>query len=145
LIPALYRYLIFSILNPLYYGGGSSMFELTVIMDFAAAHRLVDYDGQCSNIHGHTWQVEACVASNTLNEAGMVMDFKDLKTALSSIIEKYDHCCLNDVPPFNLINPTAENIARQIYVLMKPLCFPVRLTSIKVWESDSSNAIYRED
>lgn len=121
------------------------MFELTVVMEFAAAHRLLDYEGQCSNIHGHTWQVEACVSSSILDNSGMVIDFRDLKAALGSILKDYDHRLLNDVPPFDQINPTAENIAKQIYISLKPLCQPVGLKSIKVWESNSSNALYRED
>jgi 6-pyruvoyltetrahydropterin/6-carboxytetrahydropterin synthase len=121
------------------------MFVLTVSMDFAAAHRLVNYDGQCCNIHGHTWQVEACVSSDVLDDAGMVMDFRDLKAALGSILQNYDHCLLNEVSPFDQINPTAENIARQIYINLKPLCNSARLTAVKVWESPTSSALYQED
>ena len=120
------------------------MFEVSVTMEFAAAHRLNEYTGECSNIHGHTWKVETGIASPSLNEDGMVIDFRDLKSALRSVLDQYDHRYLNEIPPFNEINPTAENMAREIYGRLKLLLHPSTPTWVRVWESSSSSALYRE-
>ncbi len=121
------------------------MYEISVAQDFAAAHKLNDYQGQCSNVHGHTWKVEISVTSDHLNESSMVMDFKDLKTALLIILDRYDHGYLNEISPFDTLNPTAENIAREIYQDFKAVCTGCKLSKVKVWESASSCATYWED
>ena len=120
------------------------MFEVSVTQEFAAAHKLLNYEGQCSNMHGHTWKVKVWVGSQDLNETGMVIDFKDLKAALLSILDRYDHGCINEIPPFDKINPTAENLAREIYLGMKKSCVDCKLNRVEVWESASSSAAYWE-
>ncbi len=120
------------------------MFEISVAQDFAAAHKLINYDGQCSNVHGHTWKVELKVCCDSLNESGMVMDFKDLKSALNAILNRYDHQFLNEISPFDKINPTAENIAREIYLSIKIANADYVLKKVKVWESANSYATYWE-
>jgi len=121
------------------------MFEVSVTQDFAAAHKLANYKGNCSNIHGHTWKVKVSVYSEHLNESGMVMDFKDLKAALLTILDRYDHGYINEIPPFDKVNPTAENIARMIYQELKNICVDCTLMQVKVWESANSCATYWED
>lgn len=121
------------------------MFEVSVTQDFAAAHRLNGYQGQCSNLHGHTWKVEVSISSNQLDENGMVIDFKDLKSALLTILKQYDHGYINDLAPFDRINPTAENIAREIHREIKAVLTDYAVTQVKVWESAGSCATYRED
>jgi 6-pyruvoyltetrahydropterin/6-carboxytetrahydropterin synthase len=125
--------------------GGLVMFEISVAQDFAAAHRLFDYEGQCSNVHGHTWKVELKVRCNNLNKSGMVMDFKDVKSTLNVILSRYDHQYINDISPFDQINPTAENIAREIYLSFKDAHSDCVLQRVKVWESATSCASYWED
>jgi 6-pyruvoyltetrahydropterin/6-carboxytetrahydropterin synthase len=120
------------------------MYEISVAQDFSAAHKLNDYNGQCSNLHGHTWKIEICISCDHLNEDSMVMDFKDVKTALQSILQRYDHGYLNEISPFDKINPTAENIAREIYQEFKVVCTGCKLKSVKVWESVNCCATYRE-
>ncbi|MDD4802319.1 MAG: 6-carboxytetrahydropterin synthase QueD [Syntrophomonas sp.] len=121
------------------------MYEISVALDFAAAHKLNNYYGQCSNLHGHTWRVEVSVASPQLNESSMVMDFRDLKSALLAILNRYDHGYLNEISPFDVINPTAENIAREIYGEIKGVCTGCKLSKVKVWESAGSCASYWEE
>lgn len=123
------------------------VYELGIIQEFAAAHKLYNYPGNCSNIHGHTWKVEIIVKGEELDTTGMVIDFRELKkTAASLIKEKYDHRFLNEVEPFDRINPTAENIAREIYHEMKRmLAGVVEVKKVKVWESPTSYAVYREE
>ena len=121
------------------------MYEISVTRDFAAAHRLNNYHGQCTNLHGHTWKIEVSAASDHLNETGMVMDFKDLKIALEVILERYDHGYLNEISPFDRINPTAENIAREIYLELKAACIGCKIRKVSVWESANCCANYWED
>ncbi len=113
---------------------------------FSAAHRLREYHGKCENLHGHNWRVRAYLRAETLNELGMVEDFAILKKALGEIMEELDHKFLNEVSPFDEIQPSAENIARFIYDRLKerfdgPRVFVHR---VMVWESENSCAIYEE-
>lgn len=124
------------------------MFELVVNGAFEAAHRLVDYPGKCNRLHGHSWTVEMSVVGNKLNKIGMVADFKTLKAMLMEVLDGMDHQYLNELAPFNKINPTAENLAQYIYNVLKQQEFfdgTVKLNYIKVWESPKSAVIYRED
>lgn len=99
-----------------------------------SCHRLRDYDGKCKNLHGHTWFVEVWVKgyAKDLDAVGILYDFGNVK----SIKEKYDHLLLNDIPPFDKVNPTAENITMNIYSELKKekpiLEFKVRVYETKV-------------
>ena len=121
------------------------MFEISVTREFAAAHRLNNYQGPCSNLHGHTWKVQVSVRAQQLPASGMVIDFKDLKTALHGILQRYDHGLINDIPPFDAINPTAENMAREIYLEIKSSLAGHNLHKVTVRESSSACAVYWEE
>lgn len=103
-------------------------------VSFCAAHFLPNYEGNCSNIHGHTWKVDVGVEGPIHRKSGMVIDFKVLKEFLEPILEDFDHNCLNGLIP----NPTAENIAVYILKLMKAQVVGVKF--IRVWESETSYA-----
>ena len=121
------------------------MYELMISDEFEAAHRLPDYDGKCCRLHGHNWKVEVCIRGNELGENGMLVDFKELKEALRSVLCLLDHYYLNDNPPFDTTPPTAENLARYIFrTLFESAVLPSRamLYSVKVWESPRSCASY---
>ena len=122
------------------------MFELTVKSSFAAAHRLREYDGKCENLHGHNWLVEVTVAAESLNHVGLAVDFKDLKAAAESVLQRLDHKCLNDVEPFDELNPSSENIARWIFKALKEHLrdFPVSLRRVSVWENRDCCATFWE-
>ena len=120
------------------------MFELTVRDEFSSAHFLRDYNGQCRNLHGHTWRVAVTVSGDDVDGIGVMADFVVLKKNLRDILGQLDHACLNDVPYFKACNPTAENIARYIYAAYKPLVAPVRLVKVRVWESDRADVVYYE-
>jgi 6-pyruvoyltetrahydropterin/6-carboxytetrahydropterin synthase len=120
------------------------MFELTVRDEFSSAHFLRDYQGQCRNLHGHTWRVAVTVAGTEVNAVGVMADFVVLKQHLKSIIGTLDHACLNDLEFFKANNPTAENISKYIYQTYKPLIAPVRLVKVQLWESDRSDVVYYE-
>ena len=120
-------------------------YTLSIKEHFDAAHALVGYPGECRNLHGHTWDIEVAVLGTELDEVGIVYDFKALKANLMSILDDYDHKYLNDVPPFDEINATAENLARVIYEQME-LLLPegVRLVEVAVWESPIARLSYRK-
>ncbi|QGT99273.1 hypothetical protein SYNTR_0680 [Candidatus Syntrophocurvum alkaliphilum] len=118
------------------------MFEITVLQEFAAAHKLYQYEGDCKNIHGHTWKVAVTVYGEELDNKGMLYDFRDLKKTLNIILEKYEHTYLNEIEPFDLISPTAENLAKEIYNNMGKLCKDCKIKNVKVWESANSCATY---
>lgn len=124
------------------------MFELTTIVDFEAAHRLADYPGKCSRLHGHNWKVEVTVVGKGLDKLGMLIDFRELKREVNIVIETLDHYYLNETEAFKDVNPTAENIAKYIFAeLQTKLALErgVSISAVKVWESQHSSVIYRED
>ncbi|MEK6759151.1 MAG: 6-carboxytetrahydropterin synthase QueD [Deltaproteobacteria bacterium] len=122
------------------------MYELTVELQFSSAHSLRGYEGACENLHGHNWKVEVTVESAGLDNLGMVMDFKRIKSEAKKVIDALDHRFLNEVPPFDTINPTAENIAASIYAGIGTSLNGggVRVSRVKVWESDTSAASYKD-
>ena len=124
------------------------MFEIKVSPEFEAAHRVDGYPGKCDRLHGHSWVVEASVIGSKLDNLGMLVDFKLVKGRLRELLETLDHRMLNELPAFENINPTAENIAQYVYNEMKKAEFfndNAKLKYIQVWESPKSSVIYTED
>lgn len=123
------------------------MFELSVKSSFSGAHHLVGYEGSCSGHHGHNWAVEAALSGNELNELGIIVDYRILKSKLSAIMNVLDHKDLNAIPEFNGVNPSSENIAKFIYSEMKKSIagLPCRMTHVRVYETPETSATYRED
>jgi 6-pyruvoyltetrahydropterin/6-carboxytetrahydropterin synthase len=123
------------------------MYELSVEQHFDAAHFLRDYKGKCEALHGHRFQVAVKIKSTALDNIGIVYDFSDLKQHLKDILARFDHTCLNDVPPFDRINPSSENIATTVYDELAPRLAEanVSLASVEVWESPTSHVSYIPD
>ena len=128
------------------------MFEVTVEQTFAAGHSLREYKGKCENVHGHNYRVQVTVEGEKLNRIGLLVDFVDLKRAVRQVIEKLDHQFINDVEPFTTVNPSAENLAKYFYdevsraLNIEASHFndaPVRIAQIKIWETDTSIAVFR--
>jgi len=122
------------------------MFEVSVVMNFSAAHNLKGYRGKCEALHGHNWKVEVVLRSSRLDKVGMVEDFAIIKQKLKDVLSLFDHKYLNVLPYFRKMNPTSENIAKLIYGKMKERlsAHPAKVFSVKVWETDTSSAIYSE-
>lgn len=122
------------------------MFEVSVKSSFSGAHRLRGYRGKCEEFHGHNWDVEACVGAKRLNDIGLALDFKLLKQRLNDVLAKFDHSDLNKLTFFKKANPSAENIAKYIYInLKKSLKIKgIKLTCVRVWETRDSCATYSE-
>jgi len=120
------------------------MYEVAVNQHFDAAHYLRNYGGRCENLHGHRFQVSVELQAHDLNDIGLLYDFTRLKAALKDVLSRFDHVCLNDVPPFDKINPSSENIARTIYEALRPSLAnePVTLKCVRVWESPDAWATY---
>jgi len=119
------------------------MFKISVTTKFAAAHKLRGYEGPCENLHGHNWVIKATAATDTLDDIGMAYDFKKLKNHLNKIIERLDHQFLNEIKPFDEINPTSENVAKYIFeALAKKLPPGIKVIAIDVGESDQYVSSY---
>jgi len=122
------------------------MFEVTIEQTFAAGHALRNYHGKCENVHGHNYRCQLTLAGEQLDQTGLLMDFVELKRVLLSVIDRLDHQWLNDYPPFDVLNPSAENIAKYIYDEVRQGIrteADVRIESVKLWETDTSSATYR--
>jgi 6-pyruvoyltetrahydropterin/6-carboxytetrahydropterin synthase len=119
------------------------MFEVSVTMSFAAAHQLRNYKGKCENLHGHNYKVEVTVEGEELNVTGLVADFVDVKTLMRTVVDRLDHTYLNEMPPFDVWNPSAENIALHFYQeVQRGMTDEVRVCRVKVWETDNCVAVY---
>jgi len=122
-------------------------YTMKILLDFAAAHLLRDYEGVCNRLHGHNWKVEVQVTATSLDDVGMGMDFKVIKDATRELIGKLDHRNLNDIPPFDKINPTAENISAYLYdELSNELnADGIKVSTVTLWETDRACVTYSED
>jgi len=122
------------------------MFEVSVEETFAAGHALRGYRGKCENVHGHNYRVRVTLQGEQLDSAGLLVDFVELKRTLRAIVERLDHTFLNDVPPFDKLNPSAENMARYFYEEMTQGLAgdnAGRVAEVKIWETDTATAAYR--
>jgi len=127
------------------------IWRLTVRSDFAAAHALRNYCGKCENMHGHNFAVEAVIEGASLTtDTEIVLDFKILKQELKGVLELLDHKMLNEVPPFDVQNPSSENLSRFIYQHLAEALQNrddtngVRVHSVTVSEKAAQSATYME-
>jgi 6-pyruvoyltetrahydropterin/6-carboxytetrahydropterin synthase len=136
------------------------MFRVTREIDFCYGHRLLNYEGKCRYLHGHNGKAVITIEGDDLDHRGMLVDFSDIKTAVSTWIDdNLDHRMLlhRDDPfvpilqekgePLYLLdrNPTAENIARLIYEQSLELQIPVPIVEVRLWETPKCFATYRPD
>ena len=125
------------------------MFEVTVEDTFAAGHYLRNYKGKCENPHGHNYRVRVTLAGQELDQAGLLLDFKNLRAVMQPVIDRLDHQMINDLEPFTTINPSAENLAKYFYdetnARMKTQTNGrVSVKMVKVFETDETTATYFE-
>jgi 6-pyruvoyltetrahydropterin/6-carboxytetrahydropterin synthase len=121
------------------------IYEITVETSFSASHQLRNYEGDIEPLHGHNFRVEASVASPELDEMGVVVDFLELEALLQEVLAPYDHLHLNDLEPFDRLNPSTENMARLFFEKLQEKLAPRRLEvrRIRVWEAPTYSASYR--
>jgi 6-pyruvoyltetrahydropterin/6-carboxytetrahydropterin synthase len=122
------------------------MFQVTVDETFSSGHALRGYKGKCENVHGHNYKVRVTLEGPQLDSIGLLYDFTHLKRAIREIVAGVDHKFLNDLAPFDVINPSAENLAKYFYDettrQMKAMPEGARITSITIWETDTASATY---
>jgi len=109
---------------------------------YDAAHQLVNYNGKCENLHGHTYKLRITLTGD-IDKSGMIIDFNLIKKIVEEkIIEKLDHNFLNNI----VAQPTAENILLWIWRELYPVFnFPsCKLYEITLWETENSFVTYRE-
>lgn len=115
-------------------------------IEFAASHFLREYHGKCERLHGHNYKVQVFVSADELDSEGMVVDFVELKALMLEIIDgRFDHRHINEIPPFDTLNPTAENLARYIAEEIGARLDDARMrvSECRVWETATSCAVYR--
>ncbi len=122
------------------------MFKIKIFDFISSAHHLRDYKGKCETPHGHNWKIEIEFEGPECDRTGMLIDFKEAKTLLKKYIDRFDHKDLNTVAPFDLLNPTAENIAKFFFDSLKDDLKdrPVRISKVEVWESAGNCASYED-
>jgi 6-pyruvoyltetrahydropterin/6-carboxytetrahydropterin synthase len=125
------------------------MFQITVEDSFAAGHYLRNYGGKCENPHGHNYKVRVTLWGEELDRAGLLLDFKDLKDVMRDLVDRFDHQMMNDLEPFTVVNPSAENLAKYFYdetqkKLHRVSNGRVRVKDVTVWETDTTTATYSE-
>jgi 6-pyruvoyltetrahydropterin/6-carboxytetrahydropterin synthase len=121
------------------------MYEIKIKAEFAAAHNLREVGGKCESLHGHNFTVEVAVESESLDEGGMVMDFRLLKAKTQALLETLDHRYLNELPTFKGKNPSSENLAAYIFAELSRQIDQgsQRVSRVSVGESETSQATYR--
>ena len=128
---------------------GVPVFEISKDFVFSAAHQIRFHGGKCERLHGHNWRVRVHARASELNRIGMVIDFADLQRLVAEIGQRFDHQNVNEIPPFDQVNTTAELLARFFYVeanarLAASEHGRVTVSKVEVWENEGSLATYRE-
>jgi 6-pyruvoyltetrahydropterin/6-carboxytetrahydropterin synthase len=123
-----------------------SLYTLKSVISFDSAHQLLGYDGPCARVHGHTYKLEVEIQGKQLDHLGMVIDCYDVKKHLKPIVDQIDHYHLNDLPQFQNVNPTAENIAAWIYdqISEKLNSETIRVKAVTLWETERFSVRYEK-
>jgi 6-pyruvoyltetrahydropterin/6-carboxytetrahydropterin synthase len=126
-----------------------AMYEVTVEDTFAAGHYLRNYRGKCENPHGHNYKVRVTLAGESLDKAGLLLDFKDLRHVMKHVIDRLDHQMINDLAPFTELNPSAENLAKYFFdetntKLSDETAGRVKVKDVTIYETDETTAKYFE-
>ncbi len=122
------------------------IWRLSIKSEFCAAHALRNYNGKCERLHGHNYAVEITVQGDKLSEdTELLLDFTVLKKMVKDALSNLDHRFLNEIEPFDKMNPSAENIARYIWQELETLLpEQVKLHMVTVAEKDIQAASYME-
>jgi len=129
---------------------GVPVYEISKDFVFSAAHQIRFHGGKCERLHGHNWRIRVFVRAGVLNKIGMVVDFADLQRLVAEIGARFDHQNVNEIPPFDELNTTAELIARFFHQEMAARLAAaehgrVTVSRVDVWENEGSLATYREE
>ncbi|SMN00459.1 6-pyruvoyl tetrahydrobiopterin synthase [uncultured Candidatus Thioglobus sp.] len=123
------------------------MFVLKIVTDFGAAHSLRNYPGDCARLHGHNWGVETEVCARELDENGIAIDFREIKKQTKVVVKRLDHRYLNEIAPFDKLNPTAENIAKYFFEEIGILINnnDVKVKAVTIWETPRASVTYSNE
>ena len=122
------------------------MYEVIVKAGFSAAHQLRYHDGKYENLHGHNWTAIVTVETKELDAIGVGIDFVVLKKNVEEILSRLDYKNINEVPPFDSKNPSAENISRWLFDELASSINSdnAQLKRVEIREFDDSGAAYFE-
>ncbi len=123
------------------------MFTVFKDQTFAAAHAIRGHAGECRHLHGHNYRVRVHAAAERLDDLGMVVDFADLKEVVGEVLAPFDHRVINEVPPFDRRNTTAELIAefvgREVGTRLAARTEGrVHVARVEVWENETACAVF---
>jgi 6-pyruvoyltetrahydropterin/6-carboxytetrahydropterin synthase len=122
-------------------------FTVRVEARFESAHYLREYRGISEPLHGHSYKVEADLAARGggVDQDAIAVDFVSAKRKLEQLAKKLDYACINDIPPFTEVNPSAENIAewfaRELGAAVSDEDAVV--VAVTVWEGPVNSVTYR--
>jgi 6-pyruvoyltetrahydropterin/6-carboxytetrahydropterin synthase len=118
--------------------------RITISKDvvFSGAHAVAFTHGGSERRHGHNWRLRVTVSASELDSAGMVMDFSELKREVKAILAPFEFRDLNETPPFDELNPTAEQIASLVFERLEETIGSgrLRVERVEVWETPRSSA-----
>ena len=123
------------------------MFRIFRDFNFSAAHAIRGHTGGCENLHGHNYRVRVHVQARELDALGMVLDFADLKAVTEEILGRFDHRVINEIPPFDERNTTAELLSEYVYREAERRIGDGRVSvaRVEVWENEGSCAVFELD
>ena len=122
------------------------MFEITIDREFCAAHA-IEVSGTRERLHGHNFRLTATIAGEKLDSDGILCDFHTVNAVLKDICRPFVNATLNDVSPFDRVNPTAELIAKHVgdelaERLNSALAPDAHVASVRVTEATGCAATY---
>ena len=118
------------------------MYLVRIERSFSAAHSLL-LGGEREPVHGHDWDVEVTLAGRALDPDGLLLDFHAAERSLERILQPFRNRNLNDVPPFDRVNPSAELVARHVAACMaEGLPAGVGVHAVSVGEAPGCTATY---
>ncbi len=119
------------------------MYEVKIEKKFSSAHFLRNYHGKDEPLHGHNWKVRVkFCGKNLVHPEEYLVDFVEMHSILDQILQKIDYKNINEVPPFNHLNSSAENIARWICEEFSKKAPTTPPHSVTVWETEDGAATY---
>lgn len=129
------------------FGARSRQFTVRVEARFEAAHYLREYRGISEPLHGHSYKVEADLAARGggLDGDAIAVDFVSAKRKLETLAKTLDYGCINDVAPFDRINPSAENIAEWFWRELSTAVADENalVSAVTVWEGPVNSVTFR--
>ncbi len=120
------------------------MYTIFKDFNFSAAHSIRGHRGGCERLHGHNYRVRVHLAAAELDALGMVMDFADLKALTEEVVAPFDHRVINEIPPFDERNTTAELLSEHVFREIEKRLGEgrVRVRRVEVWENEGACAIF---